>query len=90
MRKLIGGKYVPVTDAPQKKAVAKAPAATAGPAAQSGAAGKPAAVKVDVSKAALTLMAQQPAGFDWSGMTGSGAGGQVTVGDVRAFLQAKK
>ncbi|HCS23668.1 MAG TPA: hypothetical protein DIW20_07965 [Rhodospirillaceae bacterium] len=84
MRKFIGGQYVPVSDqdAPPKK--------KAGPAAQSGAAGKPAGVKVDVSRAAIALMAEQPAGFDWSGLVGTGAGGQVNVSDVRNFIAAKK
>jgi len=35
-------------------------------------------------------MAEQPAGFDWSGLVGTGAGGQVNVSEVRNFIAAKK
>lgn len=92
MRKLIGGEYVAVEkvqDKPPRKAVVTG-ATQAGAAAQSGGTVKPGGVTVDVSKNALGLMSEQPAGMDWSGLAGSGINGQVTVADVRAFLAAQK
>jgi hypothetical protein len=42
---------------------------------------------VDISASALKLMAQQPEGADWTGLKGSGANGQITLSDVKAFLK---
>jgi pyruvate/2-oxoglutarate dehydrogenase complex dihydrolipoamide acyltransferase (E2) component len=84
MRKFINGKYVSVE---AKKAAATAPVAKTAPVNTAG--NKPPAVNVDISRTALALMQEQPAGMDWSGLTGSGTGGQITKPDVQKFLKAK-
>lgn len=86
MRKFINGKYVQVEAKPAARAADKKPTTPAGEVTPSAAAGG-APVKQDISKAALTLMAQQHPGLDWTGLQGTGLKGQVTVPDVKKFLQ---
>lgn len=74
MRKFVNGKYV-ACDAPATCAKEAKEARKT--------------VKMDISKKALELMNTQPAGFDWSGLKGSGGGGQVTVADVKKFIAAQ-
>ncbi len=96
MKRFIGGKYVDINENPNPakaaavKEDAPVPAADA-PEEAADAAAKNAvpAFKGDISKAALELMSVQHPGIDWSGLKGTGRGGQVTKTDVQKFLGAR-